>query len=755
MAVASLAGVSDQGKFTRYVDDQAAGSIEFRWQPTGALENRLTSGQTRVTTVVPGANGEWERITIAGPRGTLDLRRDGNTVRYGDHTLTLPPGALLYGPPALLRIPAALYDVRKGGVQRFPVLFLPDQVTSLTVERLDSTDGFTRYRYGLPASDIAVWIDVRGRVAMSRNLGEGVSFVREGYESLWDARDGHAPFLSLKGRWQGAVTIGGRSLRLVVEMRRDTAWTGELISLDQGGVKVAVTDASFDAAGKVRIAFANIRATIEGTLGANSEIAAQWKQDGGAVPLTLRRTTATFATPAAEPVKAPAPSVPAGDAVERYVRSVMEQRGIPGVSVAVARGGKLLASQAWGMSNVEHSVAATPDTVYLLASITKMFTATAILQLAEEDKLQLDDPVSKHLSGTPEAWRGITIRRLLTHTAGLKDRFEQEDLSPAAWKLNYTTPQLYDAARRTPTDFVPGAGWQYSDQGYFLLGMIVEHAAGASYRDYLKHRIFDPLGMSAAGIVDQNEIMPHLASGYTIAGGKLRPNRRTTEFGMVSHFGVIATAADLVKFDPAKLLLPATLTAMRTPVTLDSGPGPMLNYGFGCFLERFHGHRIVQHGGSTGTAWLHLPDDDLTVVVLTNLELLAGGDAPGMARRVAAEYVPDLAWSSFRPAADPHPARTQFTKESLQQILAGRLEANRYTEPFRAAMQSQLATYQAAATKLGTLNDFEWLFTDEASSGRTVERYRAMYQRLPGPLFVEATFEKDGRIAHLTTIQEP
>jgi hypothetical protein len=177
----------------------------------------------------------------------------------------------------------------------------------------------------------------------------------------------------------------------------------------------------------------------------------------------------------------------------------------------------------------------------------------------------------------------------------------------------------------------------------------------------------------------------------------------------------------------------------------------MLDYGFGCFLERFHGHRIVHHGGSTGTMWLHLPDDDLTVIVLTNLEMLAGGDASGIARHIAAEYVPDIAWRNLKPAADPDPKRTEWVKQSVQQILAGQIDGARYTAEFAAAMKPQLAVYQAGGAQLGALNSFEWLAEDEASGGRKVQRYRATYQRLPGGLFYQVTIEKDGRIAHLTS----
>src|SRR5258708_9772941 len=156
--------------------------------------------------------------------------------------------------------------------------------------------------------------------------------------------------------------------------------------------------------------------------------------------------------------------------VDGVIERQMQGRHIPGLSLAVVRDGKVIKSQGYGLANLENSVPATPDTVYLLASMTKQFTAMSILMLAEDGKLSIDDPINKYLNEPPDAWKDITIRELLGHTAGLKDRFEEDTLIADKWRLAYSTDQLYQAARSRPLDFAPGVGWQYSDQEYFLLG---------------------------------------------------------------------------------------------------------------------------------------------------------------------------------------------------------------------------------------------------------------------------------------------
>jgi CubicO group peptidase (beta-lactamase class C family) len=450
--------------------------------------------------------------------------------------------------------------------------------------------------------------------------------------------------------------------------------------------------------------------------------------------------------------KAPAKPDPNSEKVDRLVRGMMQALSIPGLSLAVVRNGKTIQVGAYGLSNVEHDVPARPETVYLLASITKSFTAMAVLMLVEEGKIVLDEAISKHLPDAPAAWKGITVRHLLTHTSGLRDRFE----SPSAeeWRLNYSTEQMYRAARETPTDFSPGERWQYSDQGYFLLGMIIEKVSGKSYREFLTERLFRPLGMTATTTVRQDEIVKHMASGYTRAGDTLAHNHRRTDYGLVSHFGILSSAVDLARWAAAlqggKLLKKETLAAMWTPTVLKDGTpfhGPLGAYGFGWFLAERNGHRIVQHGGSTGTAFWHLPDDRLTVVVLTNLEALAGGDAPGIAKRIAALSVPDATWAAMKPKPDPDPALTKKLKAEIVRLGDGKPDLTLYTPEYGQSLRSVIEQQAEFYNAIGPLQQFDYLGRREHGTSRLLF-YRAAYRQLA--LHYTVALDPDGRITLVT-----
>ncbi len=393
-----------------------------------------------------------------------------------------------------------------------------------------------------------------------------------------------------------------------------------------------------------------------------------------------------------------------------------------------------------------------PETVFLLASITKSFTATAILMLVEEGKIDLDEKISCYLPDTPEAWSGITVRHLLTHTAGLKDRFEGK--TAADWLLNFTTDQMYQAACSQPPDFKPGEKWQYSDQGYFLLGRILEKVSGKTYRQFLKERIFQPLGMTATTTINQAEIIPDLASGYTQVNGTLYHNHRRTDYGLVSHFGIVSSALDMAKFDAAlagdRLLKPATLEQMWTPVKLADGSTPRVmggyGYGFGWFLNDIFGHRIVLHGGSTGTAFWRMPDDHLTVIVLTNLEQLAGGDATSIAKAIATLYVPGISWSAQKPQPDPDPKWSETLKAELMRLAEGNPDVSLYTPEYGPAVRGATQASKAFYASIGPLKTLVFLGSKSEGKGRTLY-YRANHREMP--LFYTVVRNGEGKIASL------
>lgn len=464
-------------------------------------------------------------------------------------------------------------------------------------------------------------------------------------------------------------------------------------------------------------------------------------------PLVCVAALAALAVLAAAPARAEEKD-PLGEKTDAIARQAIKGLGIPGLSIAVVRDGKVVKAAGYGLANVELDVPARPETVYLLASVTKSFTAIAVLMLVEEGKIGLDEPISRYLPDTPAAWKGITVRHLLTHTGGLRDRFEGHQAED--WLLNFTTEAMYRTARETPTDFPPGERWQYSDQGYFLLGMILEKVSGKSYRVVLTERIFKSLGMTATTTVRQSEIVKNIASGYTRVGGTLYHNHRRTDYGLVSHFGILSTVLDLAKWDAAldgeKLLKQATLKQMWTPGTLKDGTtvrSPMGAYGLGWFLSERNGHRIVMHGGATGTVIWRLPDDRLTVIVLTNLEMLAGGDAPGLAKDIAALYVPGATWAAMKPQPDPDPELSRKLKEEVLRLAEGKPDLSLYEAHYgpvvKDAIQAQLDFYKG----IGPLKQFVYLDRRGAGKARTLF-YRGAYRDLT--LYYSIGLNAEGKI---------
>lgn len=437
--------------------------------------------------------------------------------------------------------------------------------------------------------------------------------------------------------------------------------------------------------------------------------------------------------------------------VDTLAAAAMAERHIPGLAIAVAHRGRTVLSRAYGVASVELNAPMTTQSVFLIASVTKTFTAVGILQLASEGKLDLDAPIERYLAPVPEPWRAITVRQLLTHTAGLRDRFETN--SDGRFYLEYSTAQMRAAAEATPVDAAPGQKFQYSDQGFFLLGQILEKVSGKQYRPYLTERIFTPAGMTNSTTLNQRELTMGRVPSYVLLQSKPAPAPRGYQFGLVSHFGILTTAEDLARYGVALengSLLPTTARdSMWSPGRLASGDVTRVAYvgmGLGWFLEPFNGRRVVYHEGSTGTALLLAPDDSLVVAVLTNLEQLSGADAIGLARDVANLYDPALDWWNIPPRPDPDSAFTRRVETELRGLAAGTADSTAYTPAFWALLQPQLFGQQRGLQALGPLRAVTHLSTDRLGS-ESVVSWKVEFAE--ATLLGKAIRSRDGRIAHL------
>ncbi len=336
------------------------------------------------------------------------------------------------------------------------------------------------------------------------------------------------------------------------------------------------------------------------------------------------------------------------DNVDDYIKREMERQHVPGVSVVVIKDGKVIKSQGYGLANVELSVPARPDTVYKIGSVSKQFIATGILLLVQDGKISLDDPISKFLDETPETWKPITIRHLLTHTSGIVR--EAPGFDPLKIQKD---ADVIKTAYSLPLRFAPGEKHEYCNVGYFSLAEIISKVSGKPWPDFLHERVFAPLGMNATRTTNMTEMVPNRANGYVWRNGKLQ--NASIYFALRPSGSLLSTVLDLAKWDAAldsgKVLTRATLDQAWAPVKLNNGT--TYPYGFGWHLTPLAGHKRINHGGSLPgfrSQMVRFADDKVTVIVLTNGD---NANAGKLANDVANFYIPGLRPSRKVTRVDP------------------------------------------------------------------------------------------------------
>jgi len=323
--------------------------------------------------------------------------------------------------------------------------------------------------------------------------------------------------------------------------------------------------------------------------------------------------------------------------IDRLAEEVIELRGIPSASVAVVQGGKLAYTHAYGLAHLAPRVPATPDMRYSIGSVSKQFTAAAILLLQEQGKLSLDDSVGKYVPGLTRG-DDVTIRQILSHTSGYQDYWPEDYLMTPMMKPA-TAQYILDTWAKKPLDFEPGTKWQYSNTNYVIAGLIVEKVSGQKLMDFLGEHIFHPLGMQSVWNSDEAKLTSTDATAYIRAA--LGPRRAAPKEGrgwMFAAGELAMTPHDLALWDESlmarSILKPESYKQMFTEVKLKDGKGT--EYGLGVEVKDRDGHRSIEHSGEV-TGFVSdnevLIDDGVAVVVLTNH--MAGG-AGQIAQLVAA-----------------------------------------------------------------------------------------------------------------------
>jgi CubicO group peptidase (beta-lactamase class C family) len=311
--------------------------------------------------------------------------------------------------------------------------------------------------------------------------------------------------------------------------------------------------------------------------------------------------------------------------MDEIIRFRTEHKEFAG-SVLVAKGDRVFFDKSYGMANLEWSIPNTPTTKFRIGSLTKQFTAAAILLLEEQGKLKTDDLVKTHWPDAPAAWNKVTLFHLLTHTSGMPAPDNE------AWRLSEgPTEKVVALFRDKPLDFEPGSQYAYSNAGYIVLGYLIERISGQSYDDFLKEKIFTPLGMKDTGVDSNAGIIAQRAAGYS--PGPMGVTN-APYFSMASSIGsgaLYSTTEDLNRWVQGlfggKVLSAASLKKLMAPVKE--------NYAMGLEVTKDKGRDVIRHGGSiagfnTYLAWF--PEEKLTIVALSNLE---GDSTVGVVRRLS------------------------------------------------------------------------------------------------------------------------
>jgi CubicO group peptidase (beta-lactamase class C family) len=317
-------------------------------------------------------------------------------------------------------------------------------------------------------------------------------------------------------------------------------------------------------------------------------------------------------------------------AADNLAAETLSKPGAAGLSVAVARHGKVVLANGYGLAEVEHDVKADRNSLFRMGSITKQFTAAAIMRLAEQGKISLDEPLTKHVAGYYTHGREITIRHLLSHTSGIKSYTELKQIMVEAPEREFTHQEMLDMVQNEPTPvaFEPGAKSAYSNTNYYLLGMIIENVSGKDYCQFMQDEFFTPVGLWHTRCDSNTEIIKDRAQGYTLVGEKMLNDRGLATSTPFAAGMLLASAHDLVVWADAlaagKVVSPESYTLMSTPFKL--ADGSRSEYGFGLTIDSFEGHARIQHGGNIfgfSSMLARFPKDGLTVAVISNSQAIS------------------------------------------------------------------------------------------------------------------------------------
>ncbi len=446
--------------------------------------------------------------------------------------------------------------------------------------------------------------------------------------------------------------------------------------------------------------------------------------------------------------------------VDQFVRDYIKRHAVPSAAIAVVQNGRIVKAAGYGMASLELEVPATGRSLYEIGSITKQFTAEAIMMLVEEGKLGLDDPIAKYLPAIPAAWSAITVRHMISYTSGLHD---WEAAGRFSYRREYTPQEFIDLVATDPLDFTPGERYAYTNSWAPLAGLIIERASGTPFEQFVTERIFKPARMTDTRFRHPEEIAPRRASGYVDQKGVLQNGEPLRPRIIAPNGGIMSSATDMAKWQVAlgsgAIVKRPTLDQMLSPIRLNDGK-VFPEIGLAWFIQSFHGHRYVLHNGSTVAGYSSViyryPDDDLAVVVLMNIDRWNVVNV--LATRVANFYVPGLDVSSIKESPDPAPALSRRFVDLLAAIAEGRdsdLLVDRLRNPGKASRLPAMLGYSGDVARFAFLEREDLGSTGQEKWGTIVRwLYRYKLVSKTGSIFFTFQVTPDGKVCAVTPEKE-
>lgn len=437
--------------------------------------------------------------------------------------------------------------------------------------------------------------------------------------------------------------------------------------------------------------------------------------------------------------------------LDAKITAIMKERHIPGAAVAVVKDGRVVKIKGYGVASLEFNVPVTPETVFEIGSVSKQMTAAGVMLLVQDGKVDLDERISTYLPNTPDAWRDVTVRHLLTHTSGIK---------------SYSSLEGFELSRRMTMDdfikklsphaleFTPGERNFYSNSGYNLLAYIIQTQSGKKYFDFMRERIFTPLGMTKTADRDPQFIIPLRAVGY-----EWRENRHGGRDGSLTDLmgagSIVSTITDMTKWESAlrgdKLLSAESKKQIWTQFTFNDGK--LSPFGLGWRIYEVRSHKYIGHTGQTagfGAAIFRYVDNGVTVIALTNLGEIGMGSL--IATAAAKEYIPSISLRSINTAVSWDAATSERIDTALKNRYAGRDDASLYT----ASMTQSLGTTRSKllGERLRTSTPIRNLKFVKKETIDGKETISAIVTTATKIFLWRVTLDADGKIAEMNLDEE-